>query len=514
MKIRQKNHFLMLIIPFALLAICSNVYGGHGKHCLLNDPILTDAGYVSGTVMDAIYVQGVTGIGEPYDALIGEIGDKVRIYRGIPYAAPPVGELRWKPPQPIEPWDYIRECTHFSPMAPQPWPASSVYGSIPEEGMSEDCLYLNVTTPAKSAGSRLPVMVLFHGGGLQIGSVNRFSDNSPPLAQHGVVSVTVNHRIGPFGYMAHPELSDESPNGASGNYGQLDLITALQWVQRNISAFGGDPNNVTIWGHSGGGSKTNFTLASPLSKGLFHRAICEAGFSTGGTSLVVAEQYGLNLMDAVGVANIAEMREKSWQEIILASVAPGTGYFTVHTVDGWSLPDTIGNIFAAGQNHDVPYMVGMGGGEIRSTTPLMGQLLQTMSAQQKSPIYTYVFTHVPRNWADAGAYAFHGLEVSYQYGVIDTVQRLYGTALMPASPEVNPDPGLDERDYWLTDEVMTMWTRFAANGSPTRIGKKHNRCCEREFWPPYDEKDRYLDIGVPIEVNSGFSTLTEFLPPR
>lgn len=514
MKIRKKNYLLALIVTFALLVVCSGAYGGHGKSFLLKDPIMTDAGYVSGTVMDAIYVQGITGIGEPYDALIGEIGDKVRIYRGIPYAAPPLGELRWKPPQPVEPWSYIRECTHFSPMAPQSWPSSPVYGSIPEEGMSEDCLYLNVVTPAKSSRSRLPVMVLFHGGGLQIGSVNRFSDNSPPLSQHGVVQVTVNHRIGPIGYMAHPELSEESPYGASGNYGQLDIIAALQWVQRNIAAFGGDPNNVTIWGHSGGGAKTNFTLASPLSEGLFHRAICEAGFSTRGTPLEEAEQYGVNLMTAVGAADIAEMRQKSWQEIILASVDMDTGYSTVHTVDGWSLPDTIGNIFAAGQHHDVPYMVGMGGGEIRSTTPLMGQLLQAMSTLQSSPIYTYVFTHVPRNWADGGVFAFHGLEVSYQYGVIDTVQRLYGTALLPASPDIDPDPGLDERDYWLTDAVMTMWTRFAATGSPTGFGKKNHRRIKREYWPPYDENDQFMDIGVPLEVKTGFSTLTEFLPPR
>ena len=206
--------------------------------------------------------------------------------------------------------------------------------------------------------------------------------------------------------------------------------------------------------------------------------------------------------------------QKSWQEIILASVDTTTGYSTVHTVDGWSLPDTIGNIFASGQHHDVPYMVGMGGGEIRSTTPLMGQLLQTMSTLQTSPVYTYVFTHVPRNWADGGVFAFHGLEVSYQYGVIDTVQRLYGTALLPASPEIDPDPGLDERDYWLTDAVMTMWTRFAATGSPTGFGKKYRRRVKREFWPPYDAADQFMDIGVPLEVKTGFSTLTEFLPPR
>jgi len=514
MRNRFRPYWLILLAAFVVVTIGPNAYGGLHKNDLLDDPIKTDAGYVSGTTIDAIHVQGLTGIGEPYEALIGEIGDKVRIYRGIPYAAPPVGELRWKPPQPVAPWSYIRECTQFSPMAPQPWPASPVYGGIPEEGMSEDCLYLNVVTPARSRWSRLPVMVLFHGGGITIGSVNRFSDNSPPLSQHGVVQVTVNHRIGPFGYMAHPELTAESSYGGSGNYGQMDLIAALKWVQRNIAAFGGDPDNVTIWGHSGGGAKTNFNMASPKSAGLFHRAICEAGFSTSGTPLATSEQLGVNLMNALGAADIAEMREKTWQEIILAAYDPATGYSATFTVDNEYLPDTIGNIFVAGQNNDVPYMVGMGGGEIRSTPPLMRQLLQTMAAQMQSPIYTYVFTHVPRNWAENGVYAFHGMEVSYQYGVIDTLQRLYGTALLPASPDVPPDPGLDERDYWLTDAVMRMWTRFADIGSPTGFEKKRGKRCKREFWPPYNEQDQFLNIGVPLEVQTGFSELNEFLPPR
>jgi para-nitrobenzyl esterase len=516
----KKNSFrfrmLGLILILALTAIplsyaSANQDWFFGSN--LVDPIKTESGYVSGTTIDSIYVKGSTAYGT-YEGRIGEIGEKIRIYRGIPYAAPPVGALRWKPPQPVTPWQGIRECTKFCPMAPQAYPASSVYESIPLEGMSEDCLYLNLQTPAKNANERLPVMVLFHGGGLTTGSVNRFGDNCPPLPQHGVVSVTVQHRIGPFGYMAHPELTLESPHGASGNYGQLDLIAALQWVKRNIAAFGGDPKNVTIWGHSGGGSKTNFTLASPLAKGLFHRAISEAGFSTGGTPLATAEQYGVNLMNKVGAANISEMREKPWKEIIDVINAGGSGYATVQTVDGWSLPDTIGNIYTAGMHSDVPYMVGSGGAEITAASPARGQLLLTMSNKQQSPIYTYVFTHVPKNWAEAGVYAYHGLEVSYQYGVIDTVMRIYGTSLLPASPSVPPDPGVNEEDYWLQDAVMTMWTNFAATGDPTPR-KRHFR--DRLItwnWPEYDSRDLYLDIGVPPLVKTGFSTITTKQPPR
>ncbi len=501
----------LMIIPTGYVAAADG--GNLGVHQV--DPIKTDAGYVSGTTIDSLRQKGCTAYG-CYDAMIGEIGSKIRIYRGIPYAAPPVGNLRWKPPQPVAPWEGIRESTKFSPMAPQTYPASPVYESIPLEGISEDCLYLNLQTPAKNANERLPVMVLFHGGGLTTGSVNRFVDNCPPLPQHGVVSVTVQHRIGPFGYMAHPELTAESPQGASGNYGQLDLIAALQWVQRNIAAFGGDPNNVTIWGHSGGGMKTNFLVASPLAKGLFHRAISEAGWTTGGTPLATAEQYGVNLMNKLGAANIAEMRAKPWKDIIDVINAGGSGYGTVQTVDGWSLPDTIKNIYESGQNNDVPFMVGSGGGEITASTPARGQLLLTMSQKQKSPIYTYVFTHVPKNWAEAGVYAFHGLEVSYQYGTEETAIRSYGTSLLPASSTVPPDPGIVEEDFWMADVVMTMWTNFARTGDPTPAiaeGPAGDRIITWK-WPEYDSRDLYLDIGVPPLVKTGFATITAKQPPR
>jgi para-nitrobenzyl esterase len=509
----NRKTVLGIVLGFLVIGIPDRIAAGHQGGNLV-DPIKTDAGYVSGTMVDSVLATGTTAYGS-YSAMIGEVGKKVRIYRGIPYAAPPVGELRWKPPHPVTPWVGIRECTKFSLMAPQPWPASPVYDSIPESGMGEDVLYLNVQTPAEHAHDRLPVMVLFHGGGLTTGSVNRFSDNSPPLPQHGVVSVVVQHRIGPLGYLAHPDLTAESPQHASGNYGQLDLIAALQWVQRNIAAFGGDPDNVTIWGHSGGGAKTNFLVASPLAKGLFHRAISEAGWSTGGTPLAQAEEYGVNLGTKLGASSIAELRQKSWQDIITASNAPGSGYVTTFTVDGWSLPDTIANIYASGRNSDVPFMVGSGGAEITPATPARGQLLLTMSQNQRSPIYTYVFTHVPQNWAECGVYAYHGLEVSYQYGVEDTVMRIYGTSLLPPSSCPNPDPGISDEDHWVSDAVMTMWANFAATGDPTPRfrGRSRNKLITWT-WPEYDSRDLYLDIGAPPLVMSGFSTITTKQAPR
>jgi para-nitrobenzyl esterase len=216
--------------------------------------IKTDKGYVSGTT-------------------IGKPGNEVSIFRGIPFAAPPVGELRWKPPQPAVPWDDIRECTKFSAISPQ----MEMPGMPSPLPLSEDCLYLNVLTPARQPNEKLPVMVWMHGGGYSVGSGNDRIWNNYRLPQCGVVVVTLNHRLAAFGLLAHPALSKESSKGVSGNYLFLDLIASLQWIQKNIAAFGGDPDNVTIFGESGGGAKVSVMMSSPLAKGLFHRAICESG---------------------------------------------------------------------------------------------------------------------------------------------------------------------------------------------------------------------------------------------
>jgi len=254
---------------------------------LLVDPIKVDGGYISGT-------------------MVGEPGKAVRVYRGVPYAASPVGDLRWKPPQPVEPWSGIREATVFSSMCPQQ-KASWVPGTI-----SEDCLYLNVFTPAKKTSEQLPVMVWFHGGGFAVGSANQLPYVWPSLPQHGVVMVGVNHRLGPIGLLAHPALTAESANGVSGNYLFLDLIAALQWVQTNIAAFGGDPNNVTIFGESGGGGKADALMASPLAKGLFQRAILESGANServgvrGVLTLKEAEALGEQLVAKLGISERGE----------------------------------------------------------------------------------------------------------------------------------------------------------------------------------------------------------------
>src|SRR4030042_549349 len=207
---------------------------------VLSCPLRIDTGYISGTV-------------------IGDVDNHIKAYRGIPYAAPPVGDLRWKPPQPAAPWEEIRQCTEFSKSPPQ-----AAMAGLPPSPQSEDCLYLNVMTPAKTVGESLPVMVWLHGGGYSSGSGTDLLSNLYRLPQHGVVVVTVSMRLDTLRLLAHPLLTAESPNNSSGNHMFLDMIAALEWIKRNISVFGGNPDNVTIFGESGGGSKVSTLMASPL----------------------------------------------------------------------------------------------------------------------------------------------------------------------------------------------------------------------------------------------------------
>jgi para-nitrobenzyl esterase len=486
---------LTLMIPLSYAS--ANQGGTFGVHIV--DPIWTDAGYVAGTIIDAVSYPGVSN-------LIGAVGKEVRVYRGIPYAAPPVGGLRWKPPQPVTPWEGIRESTKFSLWAPQTYPTAPWSGSVPESGMGEDCLYVNVLTPAQKTNEHLPVMVWLHGGGLTASSGNMPSYNTPPLPQHDVVLVSVSHRLGALGYMAHPLLSAESPHNASGNYGQLDIIAALQWVKKNIAAFGGNPHNVTVFGQSGGGARVVWLLASPLAKGLFHRAIIEAGIGagTGGGSAdsyifqtkALAEANGVKLATALGVSTLVEIRAKTWQEIIKATNAPSVGYETRYTVDGWSLPDTIWNIFANGKKNDVPVMIGAGEPETlkhQGTTVWAPVLLNG-----RANLYVYVFKQVPTNWRNFGLKAYHGLEVAYQFGTIDLI-RFHRNTLFAAPPGLPVDPGIDYMDEWVTNATMKMWAQFAATGNPSVKGLV--------WWPDFDLKpgqDRYLNIAYPLEVKTNF----------
>lgn len=287
----------------------------------------------------------------------GTIEDSLTIFKGIPFAAPPVGDLRWKPPQAVESWDGVKQATEFAP--------SPFQGSNPPGGKSEDCLYLNVWTPAKSFDEKLPVLVWIYGGGFGGGSTAYPVHDGANLAKKDVVLVSIAYRVGTIGFLAHPELSEESPNNVSGNYGLLDQIAALEWIQENISAFGGDPNKVTIFGESAGGIAVSMLCASPLAEGLFHGAISQSGGSFGPTrpttypgenmkTLQQAEADGLSFAEKAGASSIEELRNLPPEE--LPSGMGMTGGWPI--VDGYVIPDVQTKLYKEGNYNDVPVMIG------------------------------------------------------------------------------------------------------------------------------------------------------------
>jgi para-nitrobenzyl esterase len=314
----------------------------------------------------------------------------VHAYRGIPYAEPPVGPLRWRPPRPPASWDGVRRADSYGPAAPQPpVPARSLYHPGPEP-RSEDCLYLNVWTAA-GPGDRRPVLVWFHMGAYLFGSGSagagpRSLYDGEQLARAGAVVVTLNHRLGRLGFLAHPELTAESEHGASGNYGLMDHVAALEWVRRNIAAFGGDPDRVTIFGLSAGSYSVSHLMASPLARGLFHRAIGQSGAAFGPAGdtcgvndliqdLPAGERTGVRLAEALGARSLEELRALSPERLMavpLPSDEParmtmnlgperfGRGAFEsgYPVVDGHLLPTEVHEVFRAGRQHDVPLITG------------------------------------------------------------------------------------------------------------------------------------------------------------
>lgn len=320
--------------------------------------------------------------------ILGMAGDHpaVEVFKGIPYAKPPVGQLRWQAPQPVETWNGVRPAQSFGPRCVQvPIPNTS-QAYFPPEPESEDCLYLNVWAPEARVASGHPVLVWFHGGSYTRGSGAQPIFNGEGFARRGIVVVTVNFRVGRLGFLVHPELSAESGHGASGNYCLMDQIASLQWVQRNIAAFGGDPGCVTVAGQSSGSYSACYLMVSPLAKGLFHRVIGQSGANFGpiGESteigdtvqaLDAAERSGLMLAERLGARSLVELRSRSVHEIQMArlddGLPPGPGYdpnamlrgrgaFDTGNpvIDGYVLPDTARALFAAGAHHDVPLLTG------------------------------------------------------------------------------------------------------------------------------------------------------------
>lgn len=282
----------------------------------------------------------------------------VRSFKGIPYAQPPVGDLRWKEPQPAKNWTGVQQADKFGPRAMQ----RAIFGDMNfrSNGVSEDCLYLNVWTPAKSPSERLPVLVYFYGGGFIAGDGSEPRYDGESMAQQGIVTLTVNYRLGVFGFMAHPELTKESPHHASGNYGYLDQSAALRWVQQNIAAFGGDPKKVTIAGESAGSVSVSAQMASPLAKNLMAGAIGESGSLLGTlppVPLTEAEQQGIAFAGQVGANSLAELRAMPATQLLEATADPKTPRFA-SSIDGYFFPKPPIAIFAAGEQAQVPLLVG------------------------------------------------------------------------------------------------------------------------------------------------------------
>lgn len=289
---------------------------------------------------------------------VGRGASGVRAFKGIPYAAPPVGELRWRPPQVSKGWEGVRQAEKFGPRCMQ----HPVFGDMNfrSDGMSEDCLYLNVWTPAKKANERLPVLVYFYGGGFIAGDGSEPRYDGEVLARRGVVALTLNYRLGLFGFLAHPELSQESPRHASGNYGLLDQAAALRWVRENIAAFGGDPQRITIAGESAGSASVSAQMASPLSRDLIAGAIGESGsvLSTmRAVPLAQAETDGTKFAGEVGAASLAALRALPTERLMEATAKQPFGRFPI-AVDGYFFDAPPHETYAAGRQAHVPLLVG------------------------------------------------------------------------------------------------------------------------------------------------------------
>ena len=451
------------------------------------------------------------------------ISSAIRVFKGIPYAAAPEGALRWRAPKAPPKWEGVRKADKFSATCMQtPYAEGSPYRSA-EQPVSEDCLYLNVWTGAPSANDRRPVMVWIHGGALTRGSGSTPTYDGETLAKKGVVLVTINYRLGVFGFFAHPELTKESDRNASGNYGILDQIAALEWVQKNIAAFGGDPKRVTIFGESAGSWSVNALTATPLAKGLFQRAIGESGASFAPLpALADAEKGGLKVAQRLGADSIAALRAKPAEELLKATAADPARA----NVDGWMLPQQVAAIYAAGKQNDVPLLIGSNADEGTAFTPavvkadafkalaksrfgdmadaylklypagsdeqahessaaatrdqLFGWEMRTWARMQtktgKSKVFVYYFSRVPPGPVGAKLGAYHASEISYVF---------------------HNQKSQAEADKALSEKMSTYWVNFASTGDP-------NRRKLMPKWPAYNVKtDLAMGFGeriAPTEV--------------
>ena len=296
------------------------------------------------------------------------VDSSVRIFRGVPFAAPPVGGLRWQAPHPVQPWEGVRKATEFGAHCVQ----GKVFGDIDAPGgMSEDCLNLVIWAPAKASDKPLPVYLWFYGGGFAAGGNSEARYDGESFARRGIVVVNANYRLGVFGFLAHPELTKESSHHASGDYGLLDQVAALQWVRKNIAAFGGDPKRITIGGESAGSLSVSALMASPLSRDLISQAVGESGAFLGNVggrgmaTLAEAEKTGAAFADSFGAKSVADLRAKPADELLKAAMKTNNGFAFWPIIDGYCLTEDVLATYAAGRQSPVPMLAGWNADEVR-----------------------------------------------------------------------------------------------------------------------------------------------------
>ena len=511
----MRTRCIVVLLAVAMLALTS------ASAAAIADPVRVEQGLLAGTA--------------------GASAD-IRVYRGIPFAAPPVGDLRWKAPQPAAAWQGTRQATEFSNACWQTqYPAAAAIYQAKLPPLSEDCLYLNIWTSAKSAKDRLPVMVWIHGGGFTRGFSGTKSYDGEILARKGAVIVTINYRLGVFGFFAHPDLSAESEHHVSGNYALLDQIAALQWVQKNIAAFGGDPSQVTIFGESAGSWAVNALMASPLAKGLFQRAIGESGGSFSPMkTLADAEKEGEKLASSFLPAPTAvkdeagqtaapknilkALRARSAEELLKAAELE-----TVRPlVDGWVLPQDVATIFSQGRQNDVPLIVGYNADEGTTLAPqganlkailFVGGIHQRYGAYADPMLKIYpaasdeqavtsfysayrdqVFGWEMRTWARLAAKTGHQPAYLYYFSRrppgpqsaklrafhASEIAYVFGNFAWPFPWE--------DADKKLSDVITSYWVNFATTGNPN--GGNLIK------WPAYNAKDdEAMEFGDQIAVH-------------
>ena len=518
-------NFPAVIVLASWAAVLSPVHAG------LIEPIPTEGGLVSGSA-------GATA--------------GVRAFQGIPYGAPPVGDLRWRPPAPAQPWTGVLKAERFGMASMQPIRPSNPLMRPPDPPASEDSLYLNVWTPATSAGDKLAVLLWIHGGGNTSGTASMPHYNGERLAAKGVVVVSINYRLGLFGWMAHPELTAESPHKSSGNYALLDMIAALKWVQANIAAFGGDPARVTIWGQSAGASNASALIASPLANGLFSRAILVSGgglLGGGGpaaaATLAVAEQRGAELGERVGARSLAALRALPAERLRNERYQAGS------ITDGWVLPESVAVRVRQGRNNLVGILIGSTADDAPRLAPGLEKYKEqntrtygdraaeffltypaTTDAQAKAAhgrfagdraavnsrnrleveyglgnrnLYLFYFSRIPPLPANPNVVAgsseslnlgsYHGAELVYAFGTLKT-------RAWPWTP----------RDFTLSEEMMTYWTQFAKDGTTQAVGIPD--------WPAWTpEGDARMVFGEESAVRRmpstpGLKFASEWMQPR